>query len=105
MSKLAYDRFMNRRMLTGEEQQHKEELITIIEQVLSQGKECDERIGKMGHPELLEILGAARILRTGFEERRFGQGATSSQIIFFFIYFLLQHFIHNQIVELWIFLI
>ena len=71
MSKLAYDRFMNRRMLTGEEQQHKEELITIIEQVLrAQGKECDERIGKMGDPELLEILGAVRILRTDLKKRK-----------------------------------
>ena len=50
---------MNRRMLTGEEQQHKEELITIIEQVLqAKGKECDEKIGIMDDPELLEILGA-----------------------------------------------
>jgi hypothetical protein len=71
MSKLAYDRFMNRRMLTGEEQQHKEELITIIEQALqAQGKECDERIGKMGDQELLEILGAARILRQDLKKRK-----------------------------------
>jgi hypothetical protein len=65
---------MNRRMLTGEEQQHKEELITIIEQVLqTQGKECDERIGKMGDQELWEILGAARILRQDLKKRK-GKG-------------------------------
>ena len=71
MSILAYNRFMNRRMLTGEEQQHKEELVTIIEQVLqAQGKECDERIGKMGDSELLEILGAARIIRQDLKKRK-----------------------------------
>ena len=34
MSRLAYSRCMNRKMLTGEEQQHKEELVTVIEEVL-----------------------------------------------------------------------
>jgi hypothetical protein len=43
MSILAYNRFINRRMLTGEEQQHKEELITVIEEVLqAKGIACDE---------------------------------------------------------------
>jgi hypothetical protein len=71
MSKLAYTRLMNRRMLTGEEQQHREELVTIIEQVLQDKDiECDERIGKMGDPELLEILGAARILRQDLKKRK-----------------------------------
>jgi hypothetical protein len=71
MSKLAYSRFMNRRMLTGEEQQHEEELVTIIEQVLqAKGIECDERIGRMSDPELLEILGAARILRQDLKKRK-----------------------------------
>lgn len=60
MSRLAYSRLMNRRMLTGEEQEHREELITIIEEVLqAKNIECDERIGMMCDPELLEILGAA----------------------------------------------
>jgi hypothetical protein len=62
---------MNRRMLTGEEQQHKEELITVIEQVLqAKGKECDEKIGLMSDQELLEILGAARVLRQDLKKRR-----------------------------------
>jgi hypothetical protein len=71
MSILAYNRLTNRRMLSGEEQQHKEELIAIIEQVLqAKGIECDERIGKMGDQELLEILGAARILRQDLKKRK-----------------------------------
>ena len=62
---------MNRRMLTGEEQQHKEEMITIIEQVLqAKGKECDEKIGMMDDPELLEILGATRMLRQELKKRK-----------------------------------
>lgn len=71
MSILAYSRCMNRKMLTGEEQQHKEELITIIEEVLqAKNIACDERIGKMSDPELLEILGAARILRQDLKKRK-----------------------------------
>lgn len=71
MSILAYNRLTNRRMLSGEEQQHKEELTTIIEQVLqAKGIECDERIGRMSDPELLEILGAARILRQDLKKRK-----------------------------------
>jgi hypothetical protein len=58
-------------MLTGEEQQHREELVTIIEQVLqAKGIECDERIGRMSDPELLMILGAARILRQDLKKRQ-----------------------------------
>ena len=71
MSRLAYSRCMNRKMLTGEERQHKEELITIIEEVLqAKNIACDERIGKMSDPELLEILGAARILRQDLKKRK-----------------------------------
>lgn len=71
MSRLAYSRFMNRRMLTGEEQQHKEELLVAIEQVLqAKGIECDEKIGKMPDQELMEILGAARILLQDLKKRR-----------------------------------
>jgi uncharacterized protein YfbU (UPF0304 family) len=71
MSELAYNRFLNRRMLTGEEQQNKEEVITIIEQVLhAKGKECDEKIGRMPEDELLEILAAMRMLRADLKKRR-----------------------------------
>lgn len=67
---------MNRRMLSGEEQEHKEELITIIEEVLqAKNIECDERIGMMSDPELLEILGAARILRQELKKRKAQGGA------------------------------
>ena len=75
MSRLAYSRYMNRKMLTGEEQQHKEELITVIEEVLqAKNIACDERIGKMSDPELLEILGASQNIKTGLEEKEGGTG-------------------------------
>jgi len=62
---------MNRRMLTGEEQQHREELVTIIEEVLqAKGIECDQRIGKMSDQELLEILGSVRVLRQDLKKRK-----------------------------------
>lgn len=61
---------MNRGMLTGEERQ-KEQLIVAIEETLqAKGIECDKRIGKMGDQELLEILGAARILLREVKRRK-----------------------------------
>ena len=71
MSILAYNRFVNRRMLTGEEQQHKEEIITIIEQVLqARGTECDEKIGRMPEEELVEILASVRMIRADLKKRK-----------------------------------
>lgn len=62
---------MNRGMLTGEEQRQKEQLIVAIEETLqAKGIECDKRIGKMGDQELLEILGAARILLREVKRRK-----------------------------------
>ena len=71
MSILAYNRFLNRRMLTGEEQQHRDEMVTVIEQVLqAQGKECDEKIGRMPEDELVELLATTRMLRADLKKRR-----------------------------------
>jgi hypothetical protein len=64
MSEFAYFRFMSYNMLTVEEQQHREEIITLTEQVLdSKGIECDSKISKISEEQLREILEGVRRLR------------------------------------------
>lgn len=64
MSEFAYFRFMSNNMLTIEEQQHKDEIITLTEQVLdSKGIECDSKISKISEEQLSEILEGVRRLR------------------------------------------
>jgi len=51
-------------MLTIEEQQHKDEIITLTEQVLdAKGIECDSKISKISEEQLSEILEGVRRLR------------------------------------------
>ena len=55
---------MSYNMLTVEEQQHREEIITLTEQVLNaKGLECDSKISKISQEQLREILEAVRRLR------------------------------------------
>jgi hypothetical protein len=64
MSEFAYFRFMSYNMLTVEEQQHREEMITLTEQVLdANGLECDSKISKISEEQLREILEGVRRLR------------------------------------------
>ena len=64
MSEFAYFRFMSNNMLTVEEQQHKDEVITLTEQVLdAKGIQCDSKISKISEEQLREILEAVRRLR------------------------------------------
>ena len=64
MSQFAYFRFMSYNMLTVEEQQHREEIITLTEQVLdAKGIECDSKISKISEEQLREILEGVRRLR------------------------------------------
>ena len=64
MSEFAYFRFVSNNMLTVEEQQHKDEVITLTEQVLdAQRIECDSKISKISEEQLREILEGVRILR------------------------------------------
>jgi hypothetical protein len=64
MSEFAYIRFMSNNMLTIEEQQHKDEMITLTEQVLdAKGIECDSKISKISEEKLKEILEGVRMLR------------------------------------------
>ena len=51
-------------MLTVEEQQHREEIITLTEHVLdAKGLECDSKISKISEEKLREILEGVRRLR------------------------------------------
>ena len=64
MSEFAYFRLMSKNMLTMEEQQHKDEMITLTEQVLdAKGIECDSKISKISEEKLREILEGVRRLR------------------------------------------
>jgi hypothetical protein len=64
MSEFAYFRFMSYNMLTVEEQQHREVIITLTEQVLNaKGLECDSKISKISEEQLREILEGVRRLR------------------------------------------
>ncbi len=64
MSEFAYFRFMSNNMLTVEEQQHKDEIITLTEQILdAKGIECDSKISKISEEQLREILEEVRRLR------------------------------------------
>jgi len=64
MSEFAYFRFMSNNMLTIEEQEHKDEIITLTEQVLdAKGIECDSKISKISEEQLSEILEGVRRLR------------------------------------------
>jgi ElaB/YqjD/DUF883 family membrane-anchored ribosome-binding protein len=51
-------------MLTIEEEQHKDEIIEITEEVLdAKGMECDSKISKISEEQLMEILEEVRKLR------------------------------------------
>ena len=64
MSEFAFFRFMSNKMLDIEEQQHKDEIVSLTEQVLdAKGIECDSKISKLSEEQLSEILKQVRKLR------------------------------------------
>jgi hypothetical protein len=64
MSEFAFFRFMSLSLLKLEEQQHKDELVSLTEQVLdAKGIECDSKIAKISEEQLKEILEQVRRLR------------------------------------------
>jgi IMP dehydrogenase/GMP reductase len=64
MSEFAFFRFMSGNMLTVEEQQQKDEIVSLTEQVLdSKGIECDSKVSKISEEQLKEILEQVRKLR------------------------------------------
>jgi hypothetical protein len=71
MSEFAYFRFMSNNMLTVEEQQHKDEIIALTEQVLdAKGIECDSKISKISEEQLREILEGVRRLRKRKDKKK-----------------------------------
>ena len=55
---------MTYNMLTKEEQQHKDEIVSLTEQVLdARGIECDSKISKISEEQLKGILEEVRKLR------------------------------------------
>jgi ribosomal protein S13 len=64
MSEFAFFRFMTYNLLTKEEQQHKDEIVSLTEQVLdARGIECDSKISKISEEQLKAILEEVRKLR------------------------------------------
>ncbi|MDQ3839016.1 MAG: hypothetical protein M3297_07090 [Thermoproteota archaeon] len=64
MSEFAFFRFMSNSLLNLEEQQHKDEIVLLTEQVLdAKGIECDSKISKLSEEQLSEILEQVRKLR------------------------------------------
>jgi hypothetical protein len=69
---------MSLNMLNLEEQQHKDEIVPLTEQVIdAKGIECDSKIAKISEEQLREILEQARKLRrkkkTEEDKERHGQ--------------------------------
>ena len=64
MSDFAYFRFESTKLLTPDEQRHKDEITSLTEQVLdSRGIECDAKIAEMPEDQVREILEEVRRLR------------------------------------------
>ncbi len=64
MSEFAFFRFMSLSLLNLEEQQHKDEIVSLTEQVLdAKGIGCDSKIAKISEEQLKEILEQVRKLK------------------------------------------
>ena len=64
LSEFAFFRFMSLSLINLEEQQHKDEIVSLTEQVLdAKGIECDSKIAKISEEQLSEILEQVRKLR------------------------------------------
>lgn len=64
MSEFAFFRFKSTKMLTDDEERHREEMISLTEEVLdSRGIECDAKIAKISEDRLRDILEEVRRLR------------------------------------------
>ena len=67
-------------MLTVEEQQHKDEIISLTEQVLdAKGIECDSKISKISEEQLREILEGVRKLRKRKKKRKIEEDSGDRQ--------------------------
>ena len=60
-------------MLTKEEEEHKEEIIQLTEEILqAKGIQCDASISKISEDELIEILEKVRELRRRKKKKQSG---------------------------------
>ena len=79
MSEFAFFHFKSNNMLTVEEEQQKEEIIDLTEEVLeAKGIECDSRIAKLSDEKLREILEEVRKLRR--KRKRLSPDGTDNRI-------------------------
>jgi hypothetical protein len=61
MSEFAFSRFMGLNLLTQDEKENKNEIISITEEVLdAEGIECDSKIAKVSEEKMREILNEVR---------------------------------------------
>jgi hypothetical protein len=73
MSEFAFFRFRSNNMLTKEEEEHKEEIIQLTEEILqAKGIQCDASISKISEDELIEILEKVRELRRRKKKKQSG---------------------------------
>ena len=64
LSEFAFFRFRSNNMLSKEEEEHKEEMVQLMEEVLqAKGIQCDASISKIPEEKLKEILEKVRELR------------------------------------------
>ena len=64
MSDFAFFRFRSNNLLTKEEEEHKDEIVRLTEEVLqAKGIQCDTSIAKIPEEQLKDILEKVRQLR------------------------------------------
>jgi hypothetical protein len=81
MSEFAFFRFMTYNMLTKEEQQHKDEIVSLTEEVLdARGIECDSKISKISEEQLREIIEQVRKLRKKKKKEQDNNKDTQDQL-------------------------
>jgi hypothetical protein len=81
MSEFAFFRFMTYNMLTMEEQQHKDEIVSLTEEVLdARGIECDSKISKISEEQLRGILEQVRKLRKKKKQEQNNDKDTQDQL-------------------------
>jgi hypothetical protein len=81
MSEFAFFRFRSINMLTRDEEQHRDEIIKLTEEVLeSKGIECDSRIAKISEEQLREILEEVRKLRRKRKKVSLDEGSTVKEV-------------------------
>ncbi|MDP9289629.1 MAG: hypothetical protein M3P08_15730 [Thermoproteota archaeon] len=80
MSEFAFFRFRSNNMLAKEEEEHKEEIIQLTEEILqAKGIQCDASISKIPEEELKEILEKVRELRRKKKKKQAGTEALKEE--------------------------